>query len=193
MNFSELVSNFGRIISDLGDTISERVFEGNSVSSKNIDDSSIRLAILAILSIEPASGSQILKTLQLTSAGSWTPTEAKIFSLLQQLVDEGLLKFEIKDELRTYRITKLGKEYLVNNANKNEDFDTESANFGSSKTSFDLPKELGEKGSLLKSGARFGQAISAVATSDSAKAVAEAKAIVDSATAQLYSLLAKTE
>ena len=69
----------------------------------------IRPLILAVLTVKPMHGYEIIQALESQSGGRWRPSAGSIYPALQQLADEGLATSEEIDGRRTYTLTETGR------------------------------------------------------------------------------------
>lgn len=77
-----------------------------------------RYAILGMLALEPASGYQIKKLMELSTSNFWSESYGQIYPILKQLTQEGLAtshteKQEGKPERNIYTLTPSGKAELL--------------------------------------------------------------------------------
>jgi len=74
----------------------------------------LRLFILRTLSEAPKSGYDILKEVEATTKGEWTPSKGTVYPLLDELEEEGLIESveEGARARRAFRTTSRGMEHL---------------------------------------------------------------------------------
>lgn len=72
----------------------------------------VRMALLSLIDEEPAHGYELMKRLEERSGGMYKASAGTVYPVLQQLVDEGLVKVEEDDGKKVYHVTKAGKEEL---------------------------------------------------------------------------------
>ena len=70
----------------------------------------IRPLILAVLSVKPMHGYEVIQALEAQSGGRWRPSAGSVYPTLQQLADEDLVTSEEVDGRRTYTLTGAGRE-----------------------------------------------------------------------------------
>jgi DNA-binding PadR family transcriptional regulator len=78
----------------------------------------VKLAVLKLLSEQPAHGYQLIKLMEQRLAGGYTPSAGAIYPTLNLLEDEGLIEVNFQDNRKMYSVTAEGKGYLE--ANKAE-------------------------------------------------------------------------
>ena len=74
----------------------------------------LRYWVLAIVSNKKMNGAEIMDKMNELSVGFWKPSAGSLYPLLADLVKEGYLSVEEKDNKKYYTITKEGSEYLDN-------------------------------------------------------------------------------
>lgn len=76
-----------------------------------------RFAILGMLTYGPASGYDIKKTMQGSTAYFWRESDSSIYPMLKELTRDGLVKVSTESqgqrERKVYTITKAGRDLLV--------------------------------------------------------------------------------
>ena len=73
----------------------------------------VRLALLSLLSDDPAHGYELMKRLEERSGGMYRASAGTIYPVLQQLEDEGLVKIVETDGKKVYHLTAAGREELL--------------------------------------------------------------------------------
>ncbi len=84
--------------------------EGKGVLSRG----DLRYLILHFLS-EPMHGYQLMKSIGERSGGGYKPSSGAIYPQLKALEEEGIIKYEIVNGRKEYRLTKEGERYLKRN------------------------------------------------------------------------------
>jgi len=79
------------------------------------DAGDVRLVILKLLSEQPSYGYQLMKTMEQTLAGGYTPSAGVIYPTLTMLEEEGLATSTSENNKKIYSLTPEGIEYLENN------------------------------------------------------------------------------
>ncbi len=69
----------------------------------------VRPLILAVLTVKPMHGYEVIQALEAQSGGRWRPSAGSVYPTLQQLADEGLVTSEDVDGRRTYALTDAGR------------------------------------------------------------------------------------
>jgi DNA-binding PadR family transcriptional regulator len=80
----------------------------------------VRLALLRLLSEQPANGYQLMQTIEERSGGRWRPSPGSVYPTLAQLEDEGLIKSVEAEGSRRFEITDAGREHLETRAGEPE-------------------------------------------------------------------------
>ena len=73
----------------------------------------VRMAILALLSEEPASGYGLIKAIAERTGHTWRPSPGSVYPTLQMLEDLGHVTSYQQDGKRVYQITDEGRAFLV--------------------------------------------------------------------------------
>ncbi len=81
----------------------------------------LRLALLALIAEEPASGYELMRRLDERAGGYYRARAQAVYPFLQQLEDEGLAVAELQDGRRIYRITEAGRRELERRAAEVQD------------------------------------------------------------------------
>lgn len=79
------------------------------------DAGDIRLVVLRLLADRPSYGYQLIKTMEQTMAGGYTPSAGVIYPTLTQLEEEGLTASTLENNKKVYSLTPAGTEYLEAN------------------------------------------------------------------------------
>jgi DNA-binding PadR family transcriptional regulator len=137
----------------------------------------IRPLILAVLSVKPMHGYEVIQALEAQSGGRWRPSAGSVYPTLQQLADEGLVTSEEVDGRRTYTLTDAGREVAGSNPAPRHWDDASS----------DGEPDLQQLGMQLIG------AVMQVQRMGSAHAREETTRILSDARRQLYRLLAEDE
>ncbi len=74
----------------------------------------VRLAILALLAIEPMHGYQMIQEISERSGGRWQPSPGSVYPTLQALEDEGLVTADQSEGKRVFTLTDQGREQVEN-------------------------------------------------------------------------------
>ena len=75
----------------------------------------VKLAVLKLLSEEPAHGYQLIKKMEERLAGGYTPSAGAIYPTLSLLEDEGLIAATQQENRKMYSVTAEGTSYLEAN------------------------------------------------------------------------------
>ena len=75
----------------------------------------VKLAVLKLLSEEPAHGYQLIKRMEERLAGGYTPSAGAIYPTLNLLEDEGLIEASVQENRKMYSITAEGSKFLESN------------------------------------------------------------------------------
>jgi DNA-binding PadR family transcriptional regulator len=81
----------------------------------------LRLALLALVAEEPASGYELMQKLDERAGGYYRIRAQTIYPVLQQLEDEGLAVAELHEGRRVYRITEAGRRELQRRSEEVQD------------------------------------------------------------------------
>jgi DNA-binding PadR family transcriptional regulator len=73
----------------------------------------VRIALLSLIGEEPAHGYELMKRLEERSGGMYKASAGTIYPVLQQLVDEGLVRVEEDDGKKIHHLTDAGSEELL--------------------------------------------------------------------------------
>lgn len=73
----------------------------------------VRLALLSLLKDEPAHGYELMKRLEERSGGLYRASAGTVYPVLQQLVDEGLVRIEEDEGKKVHHLTDAGREELL--------------------------------------------------------------------------------
>ena len=73
----------------------------------------VRLALLSLLEDSPAHGYELMKRLEERSGGMYRASAGTIYPVLQQLVDEGLVRVAEDEGKKVHHLTELGREELL--------------------------------------------------------------------------------
>ena len=73
----------------------------------------VRLALLSLLSDEPAHGYELMKRLEERSGGMYKASAGTVYPVLQQLEDEGLVRIQEEDGKKIHHLTEAGREELL--------------------------------------------------------------------------------
>lgn len=139
----------------------------------------VRAAVLLLLADQPMHGYQLIQQIVERSGGVWTPSPGSVYPALQQLEDEGLLRFEPVDGRKTASLTEPGTAYVqANRAELGSPWDDVG---GAISTEVRDLRPLA--GSLL-------QAVRQVAQVGSREQAAQAATVLTAARTSLYRILA---
>jgi DNA-binding PadR family transcriptional regulator len=137
----------------------------------------IRPLILAVLTVKPMHGYEVIQALETRSGGRWRPSAGSVYPTLQLLADEGLVTSAEVDGRRTYTLTDAGRAAATANPRPRPWDDTSST---------------GEP-DLQELFMQFAGAVMQVQRMGSAHARAETTRILGDARRQVYRLLADDE
>lgn len=73
----------------------------------------VRIALLSLIGEEPAHGYELMKRLEERSGGTYKASAGTIYPVLQQLVDEGLVRVEEDEGKKIHHLTDAGSEELL--------------------------------------------------------------------------------
>ena len=76
------------------------------------DAGGVKLAVLKLLSEQPAYGYQLIKTMEEKLAGGYTPSAGAIYPTLSFLEEEGLIGSAVQQDRKIYSVTDAGKQHL---------------------------------------------------------------------------------
>jgi DNA-binding PadR family transcriptional regulator len=140
----------------------------------------VRAAVLALLSEEPRHGYSIMTELTERSGGLWKPSPGSVYTVLQQLQDEGLVTAQDDEGRKVFSLTETGRRVVAENP-----------------AEFAKPWAVDDEGpgrraqNLLKGLAALGMAAQQVARLGSAGQAERAGAILEEARRSLYRILAE--
>jgi DNA-binding PadR family transcriptional regulator len=137
----------------------------------------IRPLILAVLSVKPMHGYEVIQALEAQSGGRWRPSAGSVYPTLQLLADEGLVTSAEVDGRRTYTLTDAGRAAAAANPAPRPWDDTSS----------------GGEPDLQELFIQFAGAVMQVQRMGSAHARAETTRLLTDARRQVYRLLADDE
>ena len=75
----------------------------------------MKLALLKLLSEEPAYGYQLIKKMEQKLAGGYTPSAGAIYPTLTMLEEEGLIEASVQENRKIYSVTGEGARFLESN------------------------------------------------------------------------------
>jgi len=79
------------------------------------DAGDVRLVVLRLLADQPSYGYQLIKTMEQSLAGGYTPSAGVIYPTLTQLEEEGLAASTLENNKKVYSLTPAGIEYMEAN------------------------------------------------------------------------------
>jgi DNA-binding PadR family transcriptional regulator len=79
------------------------------------DSGGVKLALLKLLSEEPAHGYQLIKKMEQKLAGGYTPSAGAIYPTLTLLEEEGLIAASLQENKKIYSVTSEGAQFLESN------------------------------------------------------------------------------
>lgn len=82
------------------------------------DPGALRLVVLGLIAEEPRHGYDIIKALETTFQGAYSPSPGAIYPMLQMLEEADLVVSEANGNKRRYSITEQGRAYLEENADE---------------------------------------------------------------------------
>lgn len=80
------------------------------------DPGALRLVVLGLIAEEPRHGYDIIKALEATFQGAYSPSPGAIYPMLTMLEEADLVASEANGNKRRYSITEQGRAYLEENA-----------------------------------------------------------------------------
>jgi DNA-binding PadR family transcriptional regulator len=84
------------------------------------DSGGVKLALLKLLSEEPAHGYQLIKKMEQKLAGGYTPSAGAIYPTLTLLEEEGLIAASMQENKKIYSVTADGAQFLESNKTRVE-------------------------------------------------------------------------
>lgn len=72
----------------------------------------VRAAVLLLLDEQPRHGYELIQQIVERSGGVWTPSPGSVYPALQQLEDEGLVRFERVEGRKTATLTDAGRQHV---------------------------------------------------------------------------------
>ena len=84
------------------------------------DRGDLKYMILELLRDRPMHGYEVMRALEETSGGAYTPSPGSVYPTLQSLEDEGYVSSEEMDGRKVYTITGEGREFLDSNKDRVE-------------------------------------------------------------------------
>ena len=186
MSSSTFGPEIGKFLEDLRSAFAERLMQNQAEDGKaKVSEEQLQLAVLTALSAGPMDGQQLVQHMARISAGQFSPAESQVFPLLAELTEQKLIQFSIKGEVKTYSITAGGSSWLAANP-------AEAGDSGSPQAA-NRASQLKSKAALAKAGIQLGQAVAAIASSDSVKNQEEATVLLEATTKKLFALAAKAD
>ncbi|MBK4349057.1 PadR family transcriptional regulator [Lacisediminihabitans changchengi] len=137
----------------------------------------VRAALLALLSEQPMTGSQLISAIQERSGGAWTPTPGAVYPELQLLVDEGLGQADQVEGRKTYSLTDEGRRVAGMTADGPSPWEAQPTQH--------------RAGALPRAGIDLAQATATVARTGSPEQVEQAVAVLAEARRKLFAILAQ--
>ncbi|HEY8217233.1 MAG TPA: PadR family transcriptional regulator [Acidimicrobiia bacterium] len=141
----------------------------------------IRAAILLVLADRPMHGYEVMTELAERSGGVWRPSPGSVYPTLQQLEDEDLVRSEVLDQKRIFRLTDAGREESERVAARGAPWATVSDGLND------------EQRALHHAAAQLTAAVMQVAHAGSDEQVRAAQVLLDGARKSVYRLLAEDD
>lgn len=88
---------------------------GGGRGRRMFDAGALRLVVLGLIAEEPRHGYDIIKALEATFQGAYSPSPGAIYPMLQMLEEADLVLSEADGNKRLYRVTEAGKAYIEEN------------------------------------------------------------------------------
>jgi DNA-binding PadR family transcriptional regulator len=73
----------------------------------------VRTLILAVLAQGPATGYGVMQSLEERSGGAWRPSSGSIYPTLEQLVADGVVRQEQREDGKVFVLTAEGEAYVA--------------------------------------------------------------------------------
>ncbi|MCB1383642.1 MAG: PadR family transcriptional regulator [Notoacmeibacter sp.] len=89
---------------------------GGGRGPRMFDPGALRLVVLGLIAEEPRHGYDIIKALETTFLGAYSPSPGAIYPMLQMLEEADLVTSEKDGNKRLFSITDEGRAYLEDNA-----------------------------------------------------------------------------
>jgi DNA-binding PadR family transcriptional regulator len=105
---------------------------GGVPGGRKLSSADLQLVVLALLERQPAHGYELIRTLEETSNGFYTPSPGVIYPALTYLEEIGHAAVEPDGNRKLYRITDLGRSHL-------------DANRANAQTTLDALRRIGER------------------------------------------------
>jgi DNA-binding PadR family transcriptional regulator len=154
------------------------------------DDSRLRAAILVALLGTPKTGHDIMLTLG-ADHGVKNIDAARVYPLLEELLDTGLVSAKFEKDRRVFKLTTEGNAQAKQSESAQDEASGASGASGGSSGSVNWPKWVDLTGTLPRSLAKLASVSFEVSNSATKEQQAEAAEVLDQARKQLHAILAK--
>ena len=161
-------------------------FSPEQVRQAATSDASLRNAVLSALLDGSKTGHDVMLALKETSRMGIAPSAGRVYPLLENLTDQGLVTSSVKKDRKVFKITEAGRDALSAAA---PEVETEAgSNAG---TGWPLPKWVDLTGEIPRASARLAAVAVDVAKNGTREQQKQAAAIIDEARRQLHQLLSE--
>ncbi|MGN6325487.1 PadR family transcriptional regulator [Pseudolysinimonas sp.] len=147
----------------------------------------VRAAILLELATEPMHGYQLIRAIEMRSAGTWSPMPGQVYPTLQLLADEGLATATQDGERKVWSLTDAGRAAASAHTRTAGDGATGPAAASTRARGFDRERDL----ALPRAGARLAQAVGGFGPGASDEQRRRAVEVIDEARRKLHAILAE--
>jgi DNA-binding PadR family transcriptional regulator len=172
------------VVKSLSDNIGKLGgFSPEQVRQAATSDATLRSAVLAALSEGSKTGHEVMLALKETSRMGIAPSAGRVYPLLENLTDQGLVTSSIKKDRKVFKLTDAGREALETTVPE-----TETENAGNS---WPVPKWIDLTGEVPRASARLATVAVDVAKNGTREQQQQAAAIMDEARRQLHQLLSE--
>jgi DNA-binding PadR family transcriptional regulator len=158
-------------------------FSPEQVRQAATSDATLKSTVLAALSEGSKTGHEVMLALKETSRMGISPSAGRVYPLLENLTDQGLVTSSIKKDRKVYKITDEGRDAL---SSADPEAETETAG-----TNWPLPKWVDLTGEVPRASARLAAVAVDVAKNGTREQQQQAASIIDEARRQMHQLLSE--
>lgn len=178
--------DFRSVLDGIGDAIrSASGSVSNSMRPAEVwTESGLKHAVLAALAVGPSTGHGIIESVHASNDWGIKPPAARVYPLLESLLDEQLVAVSIVKDRKTYSLTKAGKAAVKTHV------DSKPQSSSSSSSSWTAPPLDALTGTLATASSRLAKVAYDVAQHGSTEQRDAAAAAIDEARRKINEILA---
>lgn len=121
MSTNSISSDLREVLNDLVTVVKSKVMDaGLAVSAPKPDQARIRTAVLVAVENDSKNAKQIIESIALASAGSYTPSVSEAQLCISSLLEDELIEATFEGDRKKYSITKAGMTALKAEVNKTD-------------------------------------------------------------------------